>query len=55
MALPYIIYGLVTEGTFPDKQVPIAYGASVILLVIVLLFSISAIIVRTRLRSKKRW
>lgn len=55
MALPYIIYGLVTEGTFPDKQVPIAYGASVILLVIVLLFSMSAIIVRTRLRSKKRW
>lgn len=55
MALPYIIYGLVTEGTFPEKQVPIAYGASVILLIIVLLFSLSGIIIRTRMRSRKRW
>lgn len=55
MALPYIIYGLVTEGTFPEKQIPIAYGASVILLIIVLLFSLSGIIIRTRLRNRKRW
>lgn len=55
MALPYIIYGLITEGTFPAKQVPIAYGASAILLVIVFLFSLSAIIVRMKLRSTKRW
>lgn len=55
MALPYIIYGLITEGTFPEKQVPIAYGASVILLIIVLLLSSTAIIIRMRLRSRKRW
>jgi len=55
MALPYIIYGLITEGTFPEKQVPIAYGASVVLLIIVILFSLSGIIIRMRFRSKKRW
>jgi len=55
MALPYIIYGLITEGTFPDKQVPIAYGASVILLIIVLLFSTAGIIIRIRIRRKKLW
>jgi phosphate transport system permease protein len=55
MALPYIIYGLITEGTFPDKQVPIAYGASVILLIIVLLFSTAGIIIMIRIRRKKLW
>jgi len=55
MALPYIIYGLITEGTFPDKQVPIAYGASVVLLIIVLLFSTAGIIIRLRVRRRKSW
>lgn len=55
MALPYIIYGLITEGTSPDKQVPIAYGASVVLLFIVLLFSAVGIIIRIRIRRKKLW
>jgi phosphate transport system permease protein len=55
MALPYIIYGLITEGTFPDKQVPIAYGASVILLIIVLLFSGVGIIIRIKVRRNKSW
>ncbi|MDY6787055.1 MAG: phosphate ABC transporter permease PstA, partial [candidate division WOR-3 bacterium] len=34
MALPYHIYALMTEGTAPDKQVPIAYGTAVILLLL---------------------
>jgi phosphate transport system permease protein len=55
MALPYIIYGLITEGTFPEKQVPIAYGASFVLLAIVLLISFTGIIIRARMRSQKRW
>ncbi|MGC8721435.1 MAG: phosphate ABC transporter permease PstA [Caldisericaceae bacterium] len=55
MALPYIVYGLVTEGTFPDKQVPIAYGASVVLLLVVLLISLIGIIIRARIRSRRKW
>jgi phosphate transport system permease protein len=51
MALPYHIYALMTEGTHPDKQVAIAYGCSLILLVIVLLISAFAIILRNKYRS----
>jgi len=51
MALPYHIYALMTEGTHPDKQVVIAYGCALILLVIVLLVSAIAIILRNKYRS----
>jgi phosphate transport system permease protein len=51
MALPYHIYVLMTEGTHPDKQVAIAYGCSLILLVLVLLISTVAIIIRQKQRS----
>ncbi len=55
MALPYLIYGLLTEGTFPDKQIPIAYGASTVLLIFVFSLSFVAIIIRMRSRRRKRW
>jgi phosphate transport system permease protein len=51
MALPYHIYALMTEGTKPDLQTPIAYGCALILLVIVLLVSAVAIILRNKYRS----
>jgi phosphate transport system permease protein len=51
MALPYHIYALMTEGTHPDKQVAIAYGCALILLVLVLLVSAFAIIIRNKYRS----
>ena len=51
MALPYHIYALMTEGTHPDQQVVIAYGCALILLVIVLLVSAIAIILRNKYRS----
>lgn len=48
MALPYNIYALVTAGTFPSKQVPIAYGTALVLLVLVLLINLVAIALRLK-------
>lgn len=55
MALPYHIYALMTEGTKPEYQVPIAYGTAVVLLGLVLTISAIAIIIRYRMRRMKRW
>mgnify|MGYP006281515947 CR=1 FL=1 len=46
MALPYHIYALVTAGTFPSKQVPLAYGTAVVLLALVLFINLIAISLR---------
>jgi phosphate transport system permease protein len=51
MALPFHIYGLVTEGVYPDKQLPIAYGSALILLVLVLILSGAGIYLRYRTRK----
>ncbi len=51
MALPYHIYALVTEGTAPQSQIPIAYGASIVLLFLVIIISLSAIYIRQKHRS----
>jgi phosphate transport system permease protein len=55
MALPYTIYGLITEGTFPEKQVPIAFGTAIVLIIIVFLISIPGIIIRETARRNKKW
>jgi phosphate transport system permease protein len=55
MALPYHIYALMTEGTAPQKQVPIAYGTAVVLLILVLIVNLIAIIMRARARAQKKW
>jgi len=55
LALPYHIYALMTEGTHPDAQVPIAYGTALVLLMLVLGLDVVAIIIRTRTRKKKLW
>ncbi|MCF7888096.1 MAG: phosphate ABC transporter permease PstA [Candidatus Omnitrophica bacterium] len=52
MALPYHIYGLMTEGTHPAQQKEIAYGCAFVLLVLVLSVSFLAIIIRQRQRRK---
>ena len=51
MALPYHIYALMTEGAHPQKQTAIAFGCALILLVLVLLISTIAIILRQKQRS----
>ncbi len=48
MALPYHIYALLTAGTFPAQQVPIAYGTAVVLLALVLGLNLIAVILRIR-------
>lgn len=55
MALPYHIYALMTEGTKPEFQVPIAYGTAVVLLILVFTVNLFAIIIRTRMRRAKKW
>jgi len=55
MALPYHIFALMTEGTHADQQVPIAYGSALVLLLLVLLISGSALILRYQLRKKRQW
>lgn len=52
MALPYHIYALMTEGTHPHQQRAIAYGCALILLVMVLLVSTLAIVIRQKQRSR---
>ncbi|MCK9572045.1 MAG: phosphate ABC transporter permease PstA [Candidatus Omnitrophica bacterium] len=52
MALPYHIYALMTEGSHPAQQTAIAYGCSLILLILVLLISGVAIIMRQKQRSQ---
>lgn len=55
MALPYHIYALMTEGTKPEFQVPIAYGTALVLLLLVLGINSVAIILRMRIRRTKKW
>lgn len=51
MALPYHIYALMTEGTHPEEQTRAAYGASLLLLALVLGVSMLAIWIRQRQRK----
>jgi phosphate transport system permease protein len=55
MALPYHIYGLVTEGIFPAKQLPIAFGSALVLLLLVMTMSAFGIAIRTRARLRRKW
>jgi phosphate transport system permease protein len=55
MALPYHIYALMTEGTHPESQVPIAYGTALVLVCLVLGLNLIAIIWRNRFRRSKKW
>lgn len=54
MALPYHIYALVTTGTMPHKQVPIAYGTAVVLLALVLFINLIAITLRIKYGKIKK-
>jgi len=55
MALPYHIYALMTEGTEPEYQVPIAYGTALVLLLLVLAVNFIAIVIRCRARRARKW
>jgi phosphate transport system permease protein len=53
-ALPFLIYALMSEGTHPEKQVPIAYGTSLVLMMLVLGINLTVIILRIYLRRRRR-
>lgn len=55
LALPYHIYGLITEGTRPEKQIPLAYGTALVLLALILLVNLLAIVLRRRFRVARKW
>ncbi len=55
MALPFHIYALMTEGTNPEIHTKMAFGATLVLLFIVMCLSVLAIIERQRFRKGKRW
>jgi len=55
MALPYHIYALMTEGTHPEQQVPIAYGTAIVLLALVISISFIAIMIRYNIRKTRKW
>lgn len=52
MALPYHLYVLATSGTDMDKQVPIAYGTALVLIIIILAVNLIANAVRTYFQKK---
>ncbi|MCK4859006.1 MAG: phosphate ABC transporter permease PstA [Candidatus Omnitrophica bacterium] len=54
-ALPYHIYALMTEGTHPETQIPVAYGTALVLVFLVLGIDSIAIVIRNRFRRRKKW
>lgn len=52
MALPYHLYVLATSGTDLEASRPMAYGTALVLIVIVLVFNLSATLLRQRLNKK---
>lgn len=52
MALPYHLYVLATSGTDMDKQVPIAYGTALVLIIIILVVNLAANFMRNYFQSK---
>lgn len=55
MALPYHIYVLATAGTHIDQTRPLQYGTALVLIALVLGLSMTAIIIRARMRRTKKW
>lgn len=52
MALPYHLYVLATSGTDMDKQIPIAYGTALVLVIIVLFVNLLANALRNYFQNK---
>lgn len=53
MALPYHLYVISTQ--VPNIKSTITYGTALVLITLVLLMNLSAIIIRSRFRRRKRW
>lgn len=55
MALPYHLYILSTQHHAIEQVRPLAYGTTLVLIVLVLILNLSAIILRYKLRKKLHW
>jgi len=55
LALPFHIFALMTEGTAPEAHTRSAFGATLVLLTLVLSLNLVAIIQRYRLQRGKKW
>lgn len=54
MALPYHLYVLATSGTDMDKQIPIAYGTALVLVIIILFVNLLANALRNYFQNKQK-
>ena len=52
MALPYHLYVLATSGTDMDKQIPLAYGTALVLVIIILFVNLLANALRNYFQNK---
>ena len=52
MALPYHLYVLATSGTDMERQIPIAYGTALVLIIIILLVNLLANALRNYFQNK---
>jgi phosphate transport system permease protein len=55
MALPYHLYILATQHPETEKVLPLQYGTALVLLIIVLIFNLAAILLRSYYRKKYKW
>lgn len=55
MALPYHLYVIATQHPETTKILPMQYGTALVLLLLVLIFNITAIILRSYFNKKYRW
>lgn len=55
MALPYHLYILATQHPETEKVLPLQYGTALVLLIIVLIFNLAAIFLRSYYRKKYKW
>ena len=55
MALPYHLYILATQHPEAEKVLPMQYGTALVLLILVLIFNLAAIFLRSYFRKKYKW
>ncbi|MBL7128561.1 MAG: phosphate ABC transporter permease PstA [Ignavibacteria bacterium] len=55
MALPYHLYILATQHPEAEKVLPLQYGTALVLLILVLIFNLAAIFLRSYFRKKYKW
>jgi phosphate transport system permease protein len=54
-ALPYHIYIMVTQTSNIDDSYPVAWGAALVLVALVVLLNAVAVLLRNKYRKKYRW